>query len=82
MKADSSRAVSLENVRASLAAARQITRDSRVPPTPPTDFVPAPESPALTEHKSGLKEYLLGGPKVDEFEIEPDVDTGRESPPA
>jgi len=32
----------------------------------------------LTAHKPGLKEYLLGGPKVDEFEIEPDVDTGRE----
>jgi len=25
-----------------------------------------------------LKEYLLGGPKVDDFEIEPDSDTGRE----
>ena len=33
---------------------------------------------ALTAHKPGLKEYLLGGPKVDEFEIEPDSDTGRE----
>lgn len=33
---------------------------------------------ALTAHKPGLKEYLLGGPKVDEFEIEPDGDTGRE----
>jgi antitoxin Phd len=33
---------------------------------------------ALTAHKPGLKEYLLGGPKVDSFEIEPDGDTGRE----
>lgn len=33
---------------------------------------------ALTAHKPGLKEYLLGGPKVDDFEIEPDRDTGRE----
>lgn len=33
---------------------------------------------ALTAHKPGLKEYLLGGPKVDDFEIEPDGDTGRE----
>ena len=33
---------------------------------------------ALTAHKPELKEYLLGGPKVDEFEIEPDRDTGRE----
>ena len=33
---------------------------------------------ALTAHKPGLKEYLLGGPKVDSFEIEPDNDTGRE----
>lgn len=33
---------------------------------------------ALTAHKPGLKEYLLSGPKVDEFEIEPDGDTGRE----
>ena len=33
---------------------------------------------ALTAHKPGLKEYLLGGPKVDEFEIEPDRDTGSE----
>lgn len=33
---------------------------------------------ALTAHKPGLKEYLLGGPKVDNFEIEPDRDTGRE----
>ncbi|MGA2205116.1 MAG: type II toxin-antitoxin system Phd/YefM family antitoxin [Terracidiphilus sp.] len=33
---------------------------------------------ALTAHKPGLKEYLLGGPKVDSFEIEPDRDAGRE----
>jgi prevent-host-death family protein len=38
---------------------------------------------ALTAHKPGLKEYLLGGPKLsgsklDSFEIEPDRDTGRE----
>ncbi|MGP0074641.1 MAG: type II toxin-antitoxin system Phd/YefM family antitoxin [Bryobacteraceae bacterium] len=33
---------------------------------------------ALTAHKPGLKEYLLSGPKVDGFEIEPDRDTGRE----
>ena len=33
---------------------------------------------ALTAHKPGLKEYLLGGPKVDEFGIEPDGDMGRE----
>ena len=33
---------------------------------------------ALTAHKPGLREYLLGGPKVDNFEIEPDRDTGRE----
>jgi prevent-host-death family protein len=33
---------------------------------------------ALTAHKPDLKEYLLGGPKVESFEIEYDVDTGRE----
>jgi prevent-host-death family protein len=33
---------------------------------------------ALAAHKTGLKEYLLGGPKVDSFEIEHDRDTGRE----
>ena len=32
----------------------------------------------LTAHKPGLKEYLLGGPKVDAFEIERERDTGRE----
>jgi prevent-host-death family protein len=33
---------------------------------------------ALTAHKPDLKAYLLGGPKVDSFEIERDRDTGRE----
>jgi antitoxin Phd len=33
---------------------------------------------ALTAHKPDLREYLLGGPKVDSFEIERDRDTGRE----
>ena len=33
---------------------------------------------SLTAHKPGLKEYLLGGPKVDSFEIERERDTGRE----
>jgi prevent-host-death family protein len=33
---------------------------------------------ALTAHKPDLKEYLLGGPKVESFEIEYDSDTGRE----
>lgn len=33
---------------------------------------------ALTAHKPGFKEYLLGGPKVDKFQIERDRDTGRE----
>ena len=32
----------------------------------------------LTAQKPTLKEYLLGGPKVDDFEIESDHDTGRE----
>jgi antitoxin Phd len=32
----------------------------------------------LTAHKPGLKKYLLGGPKFDDFEIERDRDTGRE----
>jgi antitoxin Phd len=31
----------------------------------------------LTAHKPGLREYLLGGPKVDDFEIERDGRTGR-----
>lgn len=33
---------------------------------------------ALTAHRPDFKEYLLGGPKVDNFEIERDKDTGRE----
>ena len=33
---------------------------------------------SLSAHKPDLREYLLGGPKVDDFEIEPDRDTGRE----
>ena len=33
---------------------------------------------ALVAHKPDLKEYLLGGPKVDSFEIAPDGDMGRE----
>jgi len=33
---------------------------------------------ALTAHKPDLKEYLLGGPKVDGFDVERDSDTGRE----
>ena len=33
---------------------------------------------ALVAHKPNLKEYLLGGPKVDDFEIERTLDTGRE----
>ena len=33
----------------------------------------------LTAHKPGLKEYLLGGPKVDSFTIERDRDAGRET---
>ncbi len=32
---------------------------------------------ALTAHKPNLKEYLLGGPKVDTFEVPRDRDTGR-----
>ena len=35
---------------------------------------------SLTTHKPGLRDYLLGGPKVDDFEdfeIEPDRDMGR-----
>jgi prevent-host-death family protein len=33
---------------------------------------------SLTAHKPGLRDYLLDGPKVDDFEIEPDHDMGRE----
>ena len=32
---------------------------------------------ALVAHKPDFKAHLLGGPKVDEFEIERDRDTGR-----
>jgi prevent-host-death family protein len=32
---------------------------------------------ALTAHKPDLKEYLLGGPKVDEFDVPRDRDRGR-----
>jgi prevent-host-death family protein len=32
---------------------------------------------ALTAHKPNLKEYLLGGPKVDGFDIKCSRDTGR-----
>jgi len=32
----------------------------------------------LTAQKPSFKEFLLGGPKVDEFEVERDGDTGRE----
>ena len=33
---------------------------------------------ALVAHKPNLKEYLLGGPKVDSFEIKRERDMGRE----
>ncbi|AXC14290.1 VapB protein (antitoxin to VapC) [Acidisarcina polymorpha] len=33
---------------------------------------------ALTAHKPDLRDYLLGGPKLDDFEIERDLDPGRE----
>jgi prevent-host-death family protein len=33
---------------------------------------------ALVAHKPNFVEYLLGGPKVEGFEIEPSYDTGRE----
>lgn len=32
----------------------------------------------LTAQRTGLKEYLLGGPKVDSFRIRRERDTGRE----
>jgi antitoxin Phd len=32
----------------------------------------------LTAHKPDLRTYLLGGPKLDDFEIERDKDAGRE----
>jgi prevent-host-death family protein len=33
---------------------------------------------SLVAHKPDFKTYLLGGPKVEGFEIEPSRDTGRE----
>jgi len=33
---------------------------------------------ALTAHRSDLRAYLLGGPKVDRFEVTRDRDMGRE----
>ncbi len=33
---------------------------------------------ALTAHQPNLKDYLLGGPKFDAFEVPRDQDTGRE----
>jgi prevent-host-death family protein len=33
---------------------------------------------ALTAHKPDLRAYLLGGPKVDSFEVPRDRDTGRD----
>ncbi|WP_263351443.1 type II toxin-antitoxin system Phd/YefM family antitoxin [Acidicapsa acidisoli] len=33
---------------------------------------------ALTAHRPDLRQYLLGGPKVDSFEVERERDTGRE----
>jgi prevent-host-death family protein len=33
---------------------------------------------SLVAHKPDFKAYLLGGPKVEGFEIEPSRDTGRE----
>jgi antitoxin Phd len=33
---------------------------------------------ALTAHRPDLRQYLLGGPKVDSFEVERELDTGRE----
>lgn len=37
-----------------------------------------PDYRALTAHRPNLKEYLLGGPKVESFEIERSRDRGRE----
>jgi antitoxin Phd len=34
---------------------------------------------ALTAHKPDLRAYLLGGPKVDDFEVIRDRDTGRDA---
>ena len=33
---------------------------------------------ALTAHKPDFRSYLLGGPKVDDFAVERDVDAGRD----
>ena len=33
---------------------------------------------ALTAHRPNLKDYLLAGPKFDEFEVDRAQDTGRE----
>ena len=33
---------------------------------------------ALSAHKPDLRAYLLGGPRVDDFEVPSDRDTGRE----
>lgn len=33
---------------------------------------------ALTAHKPDLRAYLLGGPKVDDFQVPRDYDTGRD----
>lgn len=33
---------------------------------------------SLTAHKPSLRDYLLGGPKVESFEIQRDYDIGRE----
>jgi antitoxin Phd len=33
---------------------------------------------ALTAHKPDLRAYLLGGPKVDDFDVEREGDTGRD----
>ncbi|MGB6157466.1 MAG: type II toxin-antitoxin system Phd/YefM family antitoxin [Acidobacteriaceae bacterium] len=34
----------------------------------------------LTANKPNLRDYLLGGPKVDDFEIPRETDTGRNIP--
>jgi prevent-host-death family protein len=34
---------------------------------------------ALSSNRPDLRAYLLGGPKVDEFEIARDTDTGRDA---
>jgi len=37
----------------------------------------AAEFRALTAHKPNLREYLLGGPKADSFQVNRERDTGR-----